>query len=114
MVQKLFQLFILVACVSLSVCAQQLTPKQYVEKYKDLAIREMKRMGVPAAVTLAQGLLETENGNSDLVKNLIIILALNVKVPGRLRQLLMMMMLLVNVLEVIKMPKHLTEIIVII
>ena len=68
MVQKLFQLFILVACVSLSVCAQQLTPKQYVEKYKDLAIREMKRMGVPAAVTLAQGLLETENGNSDLVK----------------------------------------------
>jgi len=36
--------------------------------YKDLAIREMKRMGVPAAITLAQGLLETESGNSDLVK----------------------------------------------
>ena len=48
--------------------AQILTPQQYVEKYKDLAIREMKRMGVPAAITLAQGLLETENGNSDLVK----------------------------------------------
>lgn len=28
----------------------------------------MKRTGVPAAVTLAQGLLETENGNSELVK----------------------------------------------
>ena len=25
-------------------------------------------MGVPAAITLAQGILETENGNSDLVK----------------------------------------------
>src|SRR5579862_7880419 len=36
--------------------------------YKDIAIREMKRMGVPAAITLAQGLLETVNGNSDLVK----------------------------------------------
>lgn len=44
------------------------TPEQYVALYKDLAIREMKRMGVPAAITLAQGILETESGNSDLVK----------------------------------------------
>ena len=28
----------------------------------------MKRIGIPAAVTLAQGLLETESGNSELVK----------------------------------------------
>ena len=48
--------------------AQRLTPEQYVLQYKDLAIREMKRMGVPAAITLAQGLLETENGNSELLK----------------------------------------------
>ena len=48
--------------------AQNLTPAQYIEQYKDLAIREMKRMGVPAAITLAQGLLETESGNSVLVK----------------------------------------------
>ena len=46
----------------------ELTPERYIEMYKDLAIREMKRMGVPAAITLAQGLLETENGNSPLVK----------------------------------------------
>ncbi|MBS1510027.1 MAG: glucosaminidase domain-containing protein [Bacteroidetes bacterium] len=44
------------------------TPEQYVAIYKDLAIKEMKRVGVPAAITLAQGLLETENGNSELVK----------------------------------------------
>lgn len=37
-------------------------------QYKDIAISEMKRMGVPAAISLAQGILETENGNSDLVK----------------------------------------------
>ena len=35
---------------------------------KILPVREMKRMGVPAAISLAQGILETENGNSDLVK----------------------------------------------
>lgn len=48
--------------------AQYMTQQEYVQKYKDLAIEEMKRMGVPAAITLAQGLLESENGNSDLVK----------------------------------------------
>jgi LysM repeat protein len=45
-----------------------MTAQEYIQQYKDLAISEMKRMGVPAAITLAQGLLETENGNSDLLK----------------------------------------------
>ena len=48
--------------------AQDMTAQEYVQKYKGLAIEEMKRMGVPAAITLAQGLLETQNGNSDLFK----------------------------------------------
>lgn len=48
--------------------AQYITAEQYIQKHKEMAIREMKRMGVPAAITLAQGLLETENGNSELVK----------------------------------------------
>lgn len=48
--------------------SQKISVAEYVEMHKDLAIREMKRMGVPAAVTLAQGILETEAGNSDLVK----------------------------------------------
>jgi LysM repeat protein len=48
--------------------AQTITAQEYIQEYKDLAIREMKRMGVPAAITLAQGLLETQNGNSDLLK----------------------------------------------
>lgn len=54
--------------LSSSLFAQYTTVAQYVAEYKDIAIREMKRMGVPAAITLAQGILETENGNSDLVK----------------------------------------------
>ncbi len=51
-----------------NVTAQKLTPEQYIEMYKDIAVKEMKRMGVPASVTLSQGLHETENGNSVLVK----------------------------------------------
>src|SRR5258708_8797946 len=48
--------------------AQNMTVAEYVALYKDIAIQEMKRMGVPAAISLAQGILETESGNSDLVK----------------------------------------------
>ena len=55
-------------CCFLKCDAQKMSAQEYVQEYKDLAIKEMKRMGVPAAITLAQGLLETENGNSDLVK----------------------------------------------
>lgn len=40
--------------------------ESYISSYKDLAIDEMLRTGVPAAVTLAQGILETGGGQSDL------------------------------------------------
>ncbi len=48
--------------------AQNISVEDYISTYKDIAIAEMKRSGVPASVTLAQGILETENGNSVLVK----------------------------------------------
>ena len=41
--------------------------KNYINQYKDLAIAEMQRTGVPASVKLAQGILETMAGTSDLV-----------------------------------------------
>lgn len=41
----------------------------YVNTYKALAMAEMQRSGVPAAITLAQGLHETQAGTSDLVKS---------------------------------------------
>jgi len=40
----------------------------YIARYKDLAITEMRRTGIPAAITLAQGIHETEAGTSVLVK----------------------------------------------
>jgi LysM repeat protein len=67
MMKKLLTIVVILSCGIIAV-AQKLTPEQYIEQYKELAIREMKRMGVPAAITLAQGLLETESGNSDLLR----------------------------------------------
>lgn len=39
---------------------------QYIMKYKEDAIREMKSHGVPASITLAQGMLESDYGRSKL------------------------------------------------
>lgn len=41
--------------------------KNYISQYKDLAIAEMQRTGVPAAIKLAQGINETMAGTSNLV-----------------------------------------------
>lgn len=40
----------------------------YIETYKELAIEEMKRTGVPASIKLAQGIHETMAGTSVLVQ----------------------------------------------
>lgn len=40
---------------------------KYINTYKELAINEMKRSGVPASIKLAQGIHETMAGTSDLV-----------------------------------------------
>lgn len=63
---------IVVTILSFIVCtaaiSQSISVQDYINTYKDLAISEMKRTGVPASITIAQGILETENGNSDLVR----------------------------------------------
>ena len=41
--------------------------KDYIAKYKDIAIEEMLRTGVPASIKLAQGIHETAAGKSALV-----------------------------------------------
>lgn len=62
-------LLILAVWMTCQVSAQltQETITAYINSYKDLAMAEMQRSGVPAAITLAQGILETEAGRSDLV-----------------------------------------------
>lgn len=38
----------------------------YINDYKDIAILEMQRTGIPASIKLAQGILETSSGSSTL------------------------------------------------
>ena len=40
----------------------------YINQYKDLAISEMKRTGIPASITLAQGIIESDYGRSKLAR----------------------------------------------
>jgi flagellum-specific peptidoglycan hydrolase FlgJ len=42
------------------------TAINYIERFKTIAIREMNSSGIPASITLAQGILESGNGNSEL------------------------------------------------
>ncbi|MDW8228299.1 MAG: LysM peptidoglycan-binding domain-containing protein [Saprospiraceae bacterium] len=41
----------------------------YVQRYKDIAIAEMQRTGIPASIKLAQGILESGSGRSELAVN---------------------------------------------
>ena len=40
----------------------------YVERFKDIAVEEMLKTGIPASITLAQGMLESASGNSTLAR----------------------------------------------
>ena len=42
--------------------------EDYIKEYRSLAIREMKRHHIPASITLAQGLLESGAGKSELAR----------------------------------------------
>ncbi|MFH1121121.1 MAG: glucosaminidase domain-containing protein [Bacteroidota bacterium] len=42
---------------------------EYIQTYKDIAILKMKEYKIPASITLAQGLLESGSGNSELALN---------------------------------------------
>jgi LysM repeat protein len=40
--------------------------EDYILRYKDIAVGEMKRTGIPASITLAQGMIESDYGRSRL------------------------------------------------
>jgi LysM repeat protein len=44
----------------------QISRQEYINRYQLLAIEEMNRSGIPASITMAQGCLESGNGNSEL------------------------------------------------
>ncbi len=46
----------------------RMTAEEYIRLYQEAAIQDMKKTGVPASITLAQGMYESDYGNSPLAK----------------------------------------------
>ena len=59
-------LLLLVIITSAANAQKQEAVSKYISEFKDLAVAEMKRTGVPAAITLAQGIHESGAGTSKL------------------------------------------------
>ena len=57
-----------VSLTALVMTAQTNARTAYVLKYSQIAVDEMNRSGIPASITLAQGILESGNGLSELAK----------------------------------------------
>ncbi|MEE4256963.1 MAG: glucosaminidase domain-containing protein [Bacteroidales bacterium] len=51
-----------------AVAQQKITVDEYIMTYKDVAIEKMEEYGIPASITLAQGILESGSGNSELAR----------------------------------------------
>ncbi|MCK5731334.1 MAG: glucosaminidase domain-containing protein [Draconibacterium sp.] len=61
------QTFFLIILITISqISFSQISRNDYIQRYQILAIEEMARSGVPASITMAQGCLESGNGNSEL------------------------------------------------
>lgn len=66
---SIWNIVFLVICATVPGLAQQGEAQlAYIEQYKDIAIREMERAGVPASIKLAQGILESDAGRSVLAR----------------------------------------------
>ena len=64
-------LLILILCMTIQIGWTQnnAITIAYIAQYKAIAMKEMKRTGVPASITLAQAILESNSGESNLAKN---------------------------------------------
>jgi hypothetical protein len=62
------KLVLLLLLLPLVVKAQKISVEDYIDTYKDIAMKEMKEYKIPASITLAQGILESGAGNSALAR----------------------------------------------
>lgn len=65
-------IFLALSVISLGLSAQNNQKSKqtldYIDRYKDIAMEEMQNYKIPASITLAQGILESGNGQSRLAK----------------------------------------------
>jgi hypothetical protein len=64
-------LLLLIFCTTIQIARTQnnKTTIAYIDQFKAIAMKEMKRTGVPASITLAQAIVESNSGESNLAKN---------------------------------------------
>ena len=61
-------LLLMVCCLTVQTQTRNKQYEDYIKKYRDLAVQEMKKYHIPASITLAQGLLESGAGKSSLAR----------------------------------------------
>ena len=61
-------LLLMVCCLTVQAQTRNKQYDDYIKKYRDLAVQEMKKYHIPASITLAQGLLESGAGKSTLAR----------------------------------------------
>ena len=59
-------LILLLLCPIALFAQQRQSREEYIERYKAIAVAHMERYGIPASITMAQGILESDAGNSKL------------------------------------------------
>ena len=64
--KRILTLVAMLVLLAGTAAAQKQTRAAYIARYADIAVREMKATGIPASITLAQGCLESGDGNSTL------------------------------------------------
>lgn len=68
MKQGTILLLLFISLSTFSQSGRKITRTEYIEAYKELAMAEMEQYGIPASITLAQGVFESGDGNSRLAR----------------------------------------------
>ena len=61
-------IFVGISFLGISSIEKQLSKREYFEQWKNTAIQQMIQYKIPASITMAQGILESGNGNSELAR----------------------------------------------
>lgn len=68
MKKQIFSLLLIVCSLAIQAQTRNKQYEDYIKKYRELAVEEMKKYHIPASITLAQGLLESGAGQSTLAR----------------------------------------------
>ena len=68
MKKLILSLLTITLCLAIQAQPRNKQYESYIKKYRELAVEEMKKYHIPASITLAQGLLESGAGKSELAR----------------------------------------------